>query len=147
MKKTIICTVTALVFFAMSSCQKEALTETSESLIEKQLTAHTWQVEEVIATMNGQQFTVYTKGSPTNAEDYSRVRQRFLPAGLMHYTDTDGNAVTDGHWALRDNHTKLDMSDPAGGQVTGEEVTVNTTRLSYKFVDGADYFILKLIPE
>ncbi len=128
--KSILVVAVACVIGA-SSCKKDDV-PAKESLVKKDLMAHTWQMEKVIEYTSGNPTVSYQRGAADNQEDYSMIRQTFKADGSITYVDQSGEAGTDGIYALLNNDTKIKIglaSMPLS--VIGDNLKVDNSSFGY----------------
>ena len=127
----------ATIIFA--SCNKEELEKPVPEVV-IQLTAKTWQVEEVVDN-HGTAKVLYKKGAPNNEDDHSLVRQTLRRDGSIAYVDQFGNSGTDGRYQLLENNTKIKLSvEGMGGLSTiAQNLQVSANQFSYRLVDEHGY--------
>lgn len=114
------------------------------SVIKRLLTAHTWQINEVTDTQNGNATTVYKRGAAHNEDDFSLVRQQFTTDGRIIYTDQFGDSGANGTYVLLDNDTRIRLGMPDMGlSVTADQLKVTDGEFSYQLEnnDGHTTFI------
>ena len=135
-----------LATFFFASCKKDDVQKPA-SQVQHYLTAKTWQVEEITENY-GTPKVLYKRGSPTNEDDHSLVRQTFKKDGTVVYVDQFGNSGSDGHYQLLDNDTKIKLSvDSFGGMMAiGHNLQVSANQFSYRLIDEEGYIQYTFTP-
>jgi hypothetical protein len=121
-----------------SSCKKDDV-PAKESMVKKELMAHTWQMERVIEYIAGNPQISYQRGSADNQDDYSMIRQTYKADGSITYVDQTGESGTDGSYELLNNDTKIRIGLASLGlSVIGDNLKVDHSSFGYtiKTLDG-----------
>jgi hypothetical protein len=121
-----------------SSCKKDDV-PAKESMVKKELMAHTWQMERVIEYTAGNPQISYQRGSADNQDDYSMIRQTYKADGSITYVDQTGESGTDGSYELLNNDTKIRIGLASLGlSVIGDNLKVDHSSFGYtiKTLDG-----------
>jgi hypothetical protein len=135
--------ITAALFlasiFAVSCSKKDVVKPVPAPTVKELLTARTWQMEEVTDN-HGTPVVTYKRGAANNEEDYSLVRQSFKADGSITYIDQFGDAGTNGTYELLENDTKIRLGMTGSTlSVVAQNLSVSTTRFSYRLVDQDGY--------
>jgi hypothetical protein len=121
-----------------SSCKKDDV-PAKESMVKKELMAHTWQMERVIEYTAGNPQISYQRGSADNQDDYSMIRQTYKADGSITYVDQTGESGIDGSYELLNNDTKIRIGLASLGlSVIGDNLKVDHSSFGYtiKTLDG-----------
>jgi hypothetical protein len=121
-----------------SSCKKDDV-PAKESMVKKELMAHTWQMERVIEYTASNPQISYQRGSADNQDDYSMIRQTYKADGSITYVDQTGESGTDGSYELLNNDTKIRIGLASLGlSVIGDNLKVDHSSFGYtiKTLDG-----------
>jgi hypothetical protein len=121
-----------------SSCKKDDV-PAKESMVKKELMAHTWQMERVIEYTAGNSQISYQRGSADNQDDYSMIRQTYKADGSITYVDQTGESGIDGSYELLNNDTKIRIGLASLGlSVIGDNLKVDHSSFGYtiKTLDG-----------
>jgi hypothetical protein len=121
-----------------SSCKKDDV-PAKESMVKKELMAHTWQMERVIEYIAGNPQISYQRGSADNQDDYSMIRQTYKADGSITYVDQTGESGIDGSYELLNNDTKIRIGLASLGlSVIGDNLKVDHSSFGYtiKTLDG-----------
>lgn len=130
--------VTATILLALPSCKKDDV-PARESIVKKDLMAHTWQMEKVIQYASANPTISYQRGAVNNEDDYSMVRQTYKADGTIAYVDQFGETGTNGNYELLNNDTKIKIGLSSMGLfVIGDNLKVDNASFGYtiKSMDG-----------
>lgn len=130
--------------FILLSCEKQVLTETtcscssqtSSSEIKAMLTAHTWQINEVIDPFSG---TRYKRGVFSDGKDFESARYLYKDNGILTGTSWQGNTITNTCYTFLDNRkiqvTALPCID------IYDIITIDPSEFSYKTNNGSIFIL------
>jgi hypothetical protein len=128
--------VAAVGMIGISSCKKDDV-PAKESIVKKDLMAHTWQMEKVIEYTSGSSTVSYQRGAANNQEDYSMIRQTYKSNGSITYIDQSGESGTDGIYELLNNDTKIRIGLASMGlSVIGNNLKVDNNSFGYTINHG-----------
>ena len=130
--------------FATTSCDKDE-DERLEPIEVQLLTAKTWQIEEVVDVIDGEEPNItYKRGRTDNEEDYTLVRQTFKKNGTITYIDQFGESGSNGRYQLLPNN----MLSLSLGMLTTvvEQVMIRENSFSYKLVHQDGYIQFTFSP-
>lgn len=134
----------SFLLLVLTSCQKRAVTETvpannkqvSSSEAKTWLTAHTWQINEVIDPFTG---TRYKRGVISDSKDFASVRYTFKEDSTLTGIDWFGTSVTNTFYMLQDNQ-KIQIISPTCTYVN-DIISINASVFSYKSLDGSVFIL------
>ena len=98
------------------------------------LTAHSWQVEKVIASNQAGigSVVVYKKGASHNNQDFSHYQLTFKEDGTYQGTDENGHSGS-GTWQLTNNASQLSVD---GGSKVSDLVMLSDSQLNIRATDS-----------
>ncbi len=124
----------SVLVIGFASCKKD--TAQNESAIQKELMAHTWQMEKVTSYVSGTPSVLYQRGAANNEDDYSLIRQTYKANGSIVYVDQFGDAGNDGTYKLLgDNKIQIGLRS-MGFSVVCENLSVTPTEFAYTLKHG-----------
>ena len=144
------CSLSLLFFFCLA-CLLTACTRTLEEtpLLETNsadetqtlLTAHPWQIEEVVDPFSGLR---YKRGVLSDGKTLSIARYTYHNDGTVSGMHWDGNPLNNCTYTLLDQNT-IRLSSPSCIWVT-DIITLTPTRFSYKSIDGSIFTFSPVAP-
>jgi hypothetical protein len=128
--------IAAIGMISITSCKKDDV-PAKESIVKKDLMAHTWQMEKVIEYSSGNPSISFQRGAADNQEDYSMIRQTYKADGSITYIDQGGESGTDGIYELLNNDTKIRIGLASMGlSVIGDNLKVDHNSFGYTINTG-----------
>lgn len=144
------CSLPVLFFFCLAclltacsrNIEENTLLETkSADETQKLLTAHPWQIEEIVDPFSGLR---YKRGKLSDGKTFSIARYTYHDDGTMSGMHWDGVPLTNSTYALLDQNT-IRLSSPSCIWVT-DIITLTPTRFSYKSIDGSIFTFSPVAP-
>jgi hypothetical protein len=109
------------------------------SEVRKLLTAHTWQIEEVVDPFSGVR---YKRGSVSDEKGFHLARYIYGVDGSIKGTDWFGNPIKDNFYSLQNGDKQFLIITPDCTSIN-EIISISSTKFVYKANDGS---ILTLTP-
>ena len=127
---------------ALLSCQKPLLTEnvctcqTSYSEVKSLLTAHTWQINEVIDPFSGARFK---RGVLSDGKDFAIARYLYKEDGAHTGINWEGNSIINSCYTFLDNR-KIQVTDTRCTNLYNI-ISIGSTEFSYKDNSGTIFIL------
>jgi hypothetical protein len=137
--------LSTLLLVLLTSCVKEAALEEASEPMSKRidttgskswLTAHTWQIKEVIDPITG---TRYKRGVSSDGKNFGAAYYTYKEDQTITGMDWNSTILVDNSYTLLDNG-KIRIVSPACTYIN-HIITLSATEFSYKTIDGSVFIL------